>query len=238
MTQRFRWADGKFHNLISYANHNLCIDTKAGSSKFRTPAVLGVCNDSPSQQWNVFDIEEVSTVKMSGIHKGKFQIKTSSGKVLYLAEDTQKGQSKIRIRTPLDDATEWWIYDAKTKSIRLYSMRNLALSNELGFSLEDGKDIVVRKFNSLEQTMIYDTKTKALMNGRNSSKCLEVSADEEKGTLTYSPCNSDQKQDFVISYYRRVPVNTGFKHGQKFKISSAYHDNMVAGVTRVLKKGK
>jgi len=54
----------------------------------------------------------------------------NSKRVLFYNEHIGGRQYRLRIRSPKGDRREWWVYDAKTQSIRLAADKKFAISNQ------------------------------------------------------------------------------------------------------------
>jgi len=79
----------------------------------------------------------------------------SSKRVLYYNEHIGSSQYRLRIRKPRGDVREWWVYDSKTRSIRLANNKRYALSNQNG-RLRRGQAIVMKYYKKDDQTVYYD----------------------------------------------------------------------------------
>ena len=72
----------------------------------------------------------------------------SGNRVLFYNEALKGGVYRLRIRKARGDSREWWIYHPQTKSIRLFSSRGYAISNEHGQGLNRGRKLVMRQYRA------------------------------------------------------------------------------------------
>jgi len=144
----------------------------------------------------------------------------SSNRVLYYNEHIGAGQYRLRIRKPKGDSREWFVYHQKTQSIRLASRKSWAISNQLNYGVSRGKALVLRNYKNSAQTIYYEPRTQRLHNGRDTRFCVDVWGGRNRdGTqTTFWSCHNGANQRWFFKYYPGVPRNTGFRHGQRFKI--------------------
>lgn len=146
----------------------------------------------------------------------------------------------LKVRKGLVDWRSLFIYDKRTKSVRLHSNRELALSNqdsdEKGEKrLKDGKNVAMRQWKAqLDQiTFMEDDKVK-----NKAKKCLTLRnyLDKEENLLTWWKCNKNDAQRWKHPFFKNkngktvvgkknagpvpktAPINLAKLHGKEFHI--------------------
>ena len=152
-----------------------------------------------------------------------------SKRVIFYNEDIGNNQLRLRVRKPINDNREWFVYDEKSKTIRLASNKAMVMSNQQGMGIKKGIALVLAPYKSDLQTIVWDKGNARLFNGRIHNRCVDIwqGKNEENQALTYWDCHDGKNQKWSIKYMATVPTNTGFKHGQVFRIASRMKGNRI-----------
>ena len=80
----------------------------------------------------------------------------------------------------------------------------------------------MRNYRKTDQSIWYEPRSKRLLNGRDSRFCVDAwgGRNSENNQLTYWTCHGGANQKWSFNYYPKAPRDTGFRHGQRFKIES------------------
>lgn len=96
-----------------------------------------------------------------GLWTHRFQLRPSEDHsyAVYVSDQKQGGGNTLKINREKMGDKSWFIYDHRTKSLRLEKNRDLALSNHYtsgGDMLKEGKNAIFRKFkNEVDQAVEF-----------------------------------------------------------------------------------
>ena len=98
----------------------------------------------------------------------------------------------------------------------------------------------MRNYKLTDQSITFDRRTQRLLNGRDTRFCVDVwgGRNSEGRHLTYWTCHNGANQKWRIKYFPGVPRDTGFRHGQRFKIRSRMTGNRVLTVKNHIGAGQ
>ena len=98
----------------------------------------------------------------------------------------------------------------------------------------------MRYYKNSEQSMFFDKKTQRFHNGRDPRYCIDVwsGADRQNQQTTFWSCHGGRNQKWSIGYSAGVPKNTGFTHGQTFKVESRMSGHRVLTGDRHIGRGQ
>lgn len=132
----------------------------------------------------------------------------SGGRRVFMSAQRDGEDSVAKIKKGENDWRSWFIYDERTKSIRLDAHRSLALSNRNGALLKVGKTVGFRKYTATaDQTNIFfaDTGKKDVYKITNhAKKCLTTQnyLNKDETLLQFWHCNKNPSQ----GWYRKLGV--------------------------------
>lgn len=164
------------------------------------------CNKNPLQEWK--QVLKVPENKVKGkIHINPFHLtlKMTGSRRVYMSRQKQGKDQVLKIEKGRKDWRSIFIFDKRTKSIRLHSDRSLAMSNqnakEEKLRLAKGKTVVMRKFkNTVDQRLTIEDK-----NIKNKAKlCLTPRnyVNKDNNLLTFWKCNKNPSQQWKWDFYR------------------------------------
>jgi len=150
----------------------------------------------------------------------KFQIKSrmSGYRALYWAEHIGGWQFRLRIRNNMAiDNKQWWIFDTRTRSIRAFSRRNYAISNQSGYRYRIGVAAVIRQWRgeNYQKVSFWGGHRRSLRN--NSQKCLDVHGGRNYHNrhVIFWNCHNGANQGWFIDQtgfnFPRQPLRDGVK---------------------------
>jgi len=126
----------------------------------------------------------------------KFRIRSQMQyhRAITFAEHIGSNQYRLRIHdTDVQDINQWWVYDARTHTIRSHEQRTLAIANQLGYGNNPGYAVVARPYvedNTVPLSWFHGNVGNLRNNGKN---CLEVVGGTNSHTqhLTFSNCHNN-----------------------------------------------
>jgi len=126
----------------------------------------------------------------------------ASFRALYFDEDMGGSQYRLRIRNDNHkNNRQWWIFDSRTHTIRAFSNKNLAISNQNGQAFKINVAAVVRPYkNEVYQRLSYYSGTvKNLRN--NAQKCLDVhgAVNAHKRHVIFYNCHNGANQGWFLT---------------------------------------
>jgi hypothetical protein len=142
----------------------------------------------------------------------------TGGRALFWSEHIGGNQFRLRIRNNNPaDSKQWFVFDSRTHTIRAWSDRNKAISNQKGQGFNKGKAAVVRPFeNEVYQRMaFYQGSRQNLKN--NNNKCIDVwgGANRNNQHITWWNCHNGLNQGWKIDLkgvsYPTQPLSDGVK---------------------------
>lgn len=105
----------------------------------------------------------------------------------------------LKIKENATNWRSWFVYDERTKSIRLNRNRNFAISNQRFIGLRDGGYAVVRKFvHGADQQITF--KGTNILNKRGSCLTTRSFLNQDEQALTWFECRGQEAQNWVRSY--------------------------------------
>jgi hypothetical protein len=150
------------------------------------------------------------------------------GRALSVHEHIGGYQYRLRIQnTQAFNLNQWFVFDSRTKSIRSYTKRTYAISNQSGYQNRPRYAVVIRQWKGESyQKISYHKGTKR--NLRNTSGfCMDVVGhkDVHRQHLHFWPCHNGDNQGWSINtqgiHFPRYPL----RDGQRFQIKSQMKTN-------------
>ena len=224
--QHILWYGGSRKNIRQYSG--LCLDVHGNSNTNRRHTIFYKCHNGLNQAWYI-DRKGVSYPPYPLRDGIKFQIKTrmTSHRALFYHEHIGGSQYRCRIRdNSPENMKQWWIFDSRTKTIRAYTKRNYALSNQRGTKFRINVAVVVRKYTGdiTEKAKWFNGRYRNIRNvGR---KCLSVhgNSDTHNRHVIYYNCNNGKSQQWYVDQrgisWPRQPLANGVKFQIRSKMST------------------
>ena len=233
---RIRWFDGNVQNIRDLGKR--CLDVHGGVNADKRHIIWWSCHNGANQGW-LIDQKGADTPKQPLASGVKFQIrsKMADNRALFYAEALDNNQYRLRIQdfNP-DDKTQWWVFDARTHTIRAFSKRTYAISNQAGQGFKIDVPVVIRPYSgdNTQKIQWFDGNEKNLRN--NGGKCLDVHGgvnDHNRHVIFYE-CHNGLNQAWIIDQIAVKYPKPVLADGVKFQIRSrmannralSFHENM------------
>jgi hypothetical protein len=173
-TQKIMWLNTSRGNVRF--GGKMCLDIHGGQIVNNRHIIYWNCHKGLNQAWYVD--QTGFTYPKQPIKDGvRFQIKSRMAHFRALFWDNQisSGQFQLRIRNDQSkDNKQWFIFDKRTRTIRAFSDKKLAISNRAGQAFKIGQAAVIRAFKNevYQRLAYYGGQRRNLRN--NGQKCLDV----------------------------------------------------------------
>jgi len=183
-----------------------CLSPYNMVNKDQTLLTFWKCNKNPLQEWK--QVLKIPLPKVKGvIHVNPFhlRLKMPSGRGLVMSRQKVGKDNILKLAKVTKDWRSIFIYDKRTKSIRLHSDRTLALSNqntdEEKLRLAKGKTAAMRKFKNTADQILW------LEDGKIKNKaklCLTPRnyLNKDHNILTFWKCNKNPTQNWKWDFYK------------------------------------
>lgn len=215
-TDRIRWTGGSRRNLQN--NGRKCLDVHGKSNTDNRYTIFYNCHNGANQGWKLDQQREIATRQPLN-DRVKFRIRTkmSGGRAITVTEHIGGHQYRLRIRKyfPADDKQSFF-FDRRSKTIRSWTKKNYAISNQRGQFLRLNKAIVIRQYvpgDATQRIYYFGGSNKNLRNG--GGHCLDVhgKSNSENRHLIFSSCHNGANQAWTLStkgiQFPRYPVRSG-----------------------------
>jgi len=150
-------------------------------------------------------VEKVAKKTDADFTKTRFLIKVeaSGNRNAYISKEKLGEEYAVKLSKKPDSWRSWFIMDARTSTIRLFTQRHLALSNKSGKGVKPGASLVMRAYSAKDDSQPVVINGKKIEN-KKSKRCLSTANNENKDEvhLTFWPC-TDGKD---TQKWTRVPV--------------------------------
>jgi hypothetical protein len=198
--QRMRFFPGDKRNVRNTLNK--CMDVHGGSNTHRRHVIWWKCHNGANQGWSIDRVgyRYPAYPLASGV---KFQIKSRmpSNRALFSSEHIGGYQYRLRIRdNNPENVKQWWTFDDRTKTIRSWSKRNFALSNQRGYKYRINVAATIRQWKNeyYQKAKWIGGKYRNIQNlGR---KCLDVhgGSNTHKRHVIFYNCHNGLNQQWYI----------------------------------------
>lgn len=135
---------------IVFAFGKKCLDVSGGANRDNAKIHWWNCHNGLNQAWYT-DLRGMTPVRNPVRDGIRMQIKSRMGgnRALFYERNIGRGQFMLRIRnnTPRDNR-QWFVFDSRTRSIRVQTNRGLAISTMMGQGWRIGRYAVVRPFRN------------------------------------------------------------------------------------------
>jgi len=231
MDQQSNIQDGKIKNL-----NRRCLTPRNYNAKESALLYYWTCQKNPTQKWSikfyhlgetkgkiysdkhvevhankVHALGQVTGVNGAKPHSNPFFIKLKGSKSkLFMSKQIEGKDHILKIGK---DAKVWrslFIYDRRTKSIRLHAHRHLALSNEHGKGRRNDKRLAMRKFTGCKDQIAGFVGEK-LKNSKGMCLTPKNYRDKQSNLVTFWYCNKNPTQ-----YWKHEFLVNGGGKGDQF----------------------
>jgi hypothetical protein len=173
-SQKIMWFGGSRRNVRFYGK--VCLDVHGGVNRHNRWVISWTCHNGLNQAWYV-DQNTYSYPRQPLADGQRFQIKSrmSGFRALYWNEHIGGGQYRLRIRNDqCKNNRQWFTFDKRTRTVRAFASRGMAISNQRGYAFRIGVAAVVRRYqNEVYQRLSFYRGLRR--NFRNvAGKCLDV----------------------------------------------------------------
>jgi hypothetical protein len=209
-----------------------CLDVHGGSDSNHRHVTWWTCHNNANQGWTI-DTRSTTFPRYPVRDGQRFQIKTQmkSRRALFYHEHIGSSQYRLRIRdnNPYDNK-QWWVFDWRTKTIRVAANRRMVISIRQGYTnwMQNSIPAVVRPHRSNDATQMVRWFSGSRRNIRDVGvRCLDVhgASDTHHRHVQWYKCHNNANQGWVYDFkginYPRQPLNSGVK----FQIKSRMTDH-------------
>jgi hypothetical protein len=182
-SQPIKFYGGSRRNIRNY--NGKCLDVYGGKNVHNQPVTWWNCHNGPNQGWRIMTIARKPTYRQPLRDGISFYIRSAmhTGKNLYEAEHIGGNQYRMRIRNFNIRQLRrnwrfaekgWFTFDQRTRTIRSWTRRSFALSNQAGQGFNIGQAAVVRQWRSevYQRIRVYGGNRRNIRN--DGGKCLDV----------------------------------------------------------------
>jgi hypothetical protein len=169
------WWYNKSRQNVKFGG-KICLDVHGGRNVNNRHVIYWSCHNGLNQAWYVD--QTAFTYPKQPLKDGvKFQLKSKMAtfRALFWAEHIGGQQYRLRIRNDLPkDNKQWYTFDRRSRTIRAWSSRNMAISNQAGQGFRIGRAAVIRTYKNevYQKIAYYRGKFRNVRN--NGQKCLDV----------------------------------------------------------------
>jgi len=199
------WYGSSRKNVRFY--NKVCMDVHGAVNRHNRWVIVWSCHNGLNQAWYV-DQTRYSYPRQPLKDGQRFQVKSKMAgfRALFWNEHIGGGQYRLRIRNDqCKNNKQWFIFDRRSRTIRAWSSRTLAISNQSGKGFRIGVAAVVRSYkNEVYQRLSYYGGSRR--NLRNvGGKCLDVHGGVNKHNrhVIFWNCHNGLNQGW--SYQTRCP---------------------------------
>jgi len=221
-TVRIRWYNGSVRNLRN--NGQKCLDVHGRSNTDNRHVIFWNCHNGANQGW-ILD-QSGETYRRHPFNGRKFQLRSrmSSNRALAWYSHIGGHQYRLVIQNVLKpDNKQWWSFDIRTRTIRAWSKRSYAISNQRGQFMRHNRYAVIRQFVNNDATQRLSYFPGSRRNLRNSGgHCLDVHGghNSHNRKVIFWSCHNGLNQSWYIDqkdvHFPRYPL----RNGQFFQIRS------------------
>lgn len=121
-------------------------------------------------------------------------------RLVYVSRSRNGSEYILKIRKNIHGWRTWFIYDPRTKSVRLYRNRRYAISNQRHIGLRQGGYAVVRRFVRGADQKLYFKSTN-ITNKIGNCLTLRSFLNQDEQALTFFECRGIGSQSFKRVYH-------------------------------------
>jgi hypothetical protein len=220
---RIRWYNGSVRNLRN--NGQMCLDVHGNRNYDNRHVIFWTCHNGANQGW--FIDQRGETYRRQPFNNGiKFQIRSrmSGNKAAEWTEHIGGHQYRLRLKNVLKpELKQWFTFDHRSRTIRAWSKRNYAVSNQRGQFLRHNRAVVIRQYVSNDSTQRLSYFPGHRNNLRNSGgHCLTPYGNRNHHNIhfIFTNCYNNLSQSYYLdrrdTHFPRYPL----RNGQYFQIRS------------------
>jgi hypothetical protein len=207
----------------------MCLDVNGAKNHQNNHVIWYHCHNGKNQGWKI-DRKGVTYPRQPLKDGVKFQLKSkmAGNKAVFWHEHIGGGQYRLRIRNnnPSDNR-QWFVFDHRTRSIRAWSDKSKAMSNQSGYGLRKGVAAVVRPFKDMiNQKIAFYGGAKQNVRALN-NLCLDVwhARNSHHMHTTWWTCHNGMNQAWTIDTKGVKYPEQPLRDGVKFQIKSRMATN-------------
>jgi hypothetical protein len=154
-TEKSQWHSGSKRNIRN--NGGKCLDVHGGSNTHNRHVIFWHCHDGLNQAWMI-DQTQNSYTKAPLADGVKFQLrsKMANGKAVSWHEHIGGNQYRLRLQNHASFSdNQWFVFDQRTQSIRAFSKRIYAISNQDGYQHRPRYAAVIRPWKDEPYQKIF-----------------------------------------------------------------------------------
>jgi len=172
--QKIMWYSTSRKNVRFY--NKVCMDVHGGRNVNGRWVIVWPCHNHLNQAWSV-DQTRYSYPRQPLKDGQRFQIKSKMAgfRALFWNEHIGGGQYRLRIRNDsCKNNRQWFTFDRRSRTIRAYASRSMAISNQSGKGFRIGVAAVVRSYKNevYQRASFYGGSRRNIRNV--AGKCLDV----------------------------------------------------------------
>lgn len=135
-----------------------------------------------------------------GKQKFGLQMMSSGKRRVYISTVQTLGGFLARTKQGIKNWRSWFIYDKRTKSVRLFKDKTMVLSNALGKGSKRGNYAVFRKYAGTRDQVISVTNSRYIKNKQGHCLTPEHMKNGDRVSLTWAKCHRLQLQKFTKEF--------------------------------------
>jgi hypothetical protein len=221
-TEKIQWHSGSRRNIRN--NGRFCLN--AQSNYHGRYVTYYRCTNGLNQAWFI-DQRWYSYARQPYKNSRKFQIrsKMSGGRALGWWNHFGSHQYYVKLQDHSPFKTnQWWFIDHRTKSIRAFSKRNYALSNQMNYKHRQSFYVNIRPWrNEPYQKILF--RGQRIVNHANLCLMPRGGRNTNKNYITFWMCKNSNNQYWFTDtrgvYFPRYPL----RDGVRFQIKSQMKGN-------------
>lgn len=246
--QQIRFYGGSRKNIRNLGGK--CVDVYQGKNLHNQNVIWYNCHNGVNQGWSINTVAKKPTYRQPLRDGLSFYIRSQmhTGKNIYQAEHIGRSQYRLRIRNfdikgyrRNDKLAQvgWFTFDQRTRTIRSWTRRTFAISNEYGQGFNIGRAAVVRLWRREvhQRLRVYGGNRRNIRN--DGGKCLDVHGGHNHNGrhLIFWNCHNGANQGWkvvntqsfrIVVTYENPPIRDGLafqfrsQHGRRTLFMSTH----------------
>jgi hypothetical protein len=227
--QLMRWMPRNNRNVQTIRNH--CLSLRGNRDGHGEYAMFYNCNGGwHSQNWYV-DQNPYVFRKQPFADNVRFQIRSrmaSNRAIYHHYQHRGSHQYELRLRTTLPgEDRQWFVFDRRTHSVRAWTRRNYAISNQYGQRFIQNRYAYIRPWRNehFQKLSYFGGRTNNFRNVAGYCLVSYGNANKNDARITFHVCSRRASQGWYLDrrplHYRRYPLRDGIKFQIKSRMSGA-----------------
>lgn len=186
-----------------------CLTPKEYRKKNLNTLEFWICSHHKNQKWERLESLPQRTIYGDfDKHKFALQMTANGHRRVYMSRIRTLGGYRAEITEGIRNWRSWFIYDKRTKSLRLFKNRSMVLSNQLGKSSRPGYFAVFRKYMGTKDQRITVDNSRYIKNEAGLCLTPRNYKNEDRMPLIWHKCHHMSHQKFSKEFYSSGRVET------------------------------